>query len=75
MTLEMRALSATVKSMVANTKVIRSMYTGTKQWSREFVSLVDINKILSEKGIIPPLLEVLMIDSDSNCDYNDDEAI
>ena len=51
------------------------MYAGTNRRLREFVSLANINEILSEKGIIPPLLEVLMIDSDTNCDYSDNEAI
>ena len=72
-TLEMRALSATVKSMLANGKVIRSMYAGTERWMSEFVSLDVIS--WSKNEIIPPLFEVLMIDSDTHCDYSDDEAI
>ena len=73
LTLEMRALSATVKSMLANGKVIRSMYAGTERWMSEFVSL-DVMS-WSKNEIIPPLFEVLMIDSDTHCDYSDDEAI
>ena len=73
LTLEMRALSATVKSMLANGKVIRSMYAGTERWMSEFVSLDVIS--WSKNEIIPPLFEVLMIDSDTHCDYSDDEAI
>ena len=73
LTLEMRALSAMVKSMLANGKVIRSMYAGTERWMSEFVSL-DVMS-WSKNEIIPPLFEVLMIDSDTHCDYSDDEAI
>ena len=73
LTLEMRALSATVKSMLANGKVIRSMYAGTERWMSEFISL-DVMS-WSKNEIIPPLFEVLMIDSDTHCDYSDDEAI
>ena len=73
LTLEMRALSAMVKSMLANGKVIRSMYAGTERWMSEFVSL-DVMS-WSKNEIIPPLFEVLMIDSDTHCENSDDEAI
>ena len=39
MTSEIRALSATVKLILANRKDIRSMYAGNERWLSEFVSL------------------------------------
>ena len=62
-----------MKLMLANGKVIRSMYAGNERWLSEFVSLDVI--LWSKKEIIPPLFEVLMIDSDTHCDYSGDEAV
>ena len=56
-TLEMRALSAMVKSMLANGKVIRSIYSGTERWMSEFVSLDVIS--WSKNEIVPPLFKFL----------------